>query len=85
MVQSRGSLNDKTEKANEVARAPVSMIKKEGDIIVAYGSKSKLWRDMSLRQAKQNWNTKYVDIVRSPVKDWRINSRSTRLEKLENW
>ena len=40
-------------------------IKKEGDIVVAPGSKSKLWRDMSLNRAIQNWNMKYVDIVRS--------------------
>ena len=55
-----GAENDWTGKANELVRSLVGIIKKEGDIIiVASGSKSKLWRDMSLKRAIQNWNMKY--------------------------
>ena len=58
--------NDKTQKANELVRAPVGIIKKEEDTIVASRSKTKLWTDMSFKRAIQNWNMKYVDTVRSP-------------------
>ena len=40
----RGAENDRTGKANELVRSLVGIIKKEGGIIVASGSKSKLWR-----------------------------------------
>ena len=66
MVQSRRAANDKTQKAKELVRALVGMIKKERDIIVASNSKSKLWRGLSLKRAIQIWNVKYVDIARSP-------------------
>ena len=49
-----GAESDKTEKANVFARALVGMIKKEGGINVASDSKSKLWRDMSLKRAVKN-------------------------------
>ena len=40
---------------------------REGDIIVASASKSKLWRDMRWNGAIQVWNMKYFDIfARSP-------------------
>ena len=44
----------------------MGLITKEGDTVVASDSKSKLWRDLSLKRAIQNWNTKCVDIARSP-------------------
>ena len=34
---------------------------KEGDIVVASDSKSKLWRDLRLKQAIKYWNINYVD------------------------
>ena len=34
-------------KANELVRSLVSTVKKDGEIIVAAGRLSKLWRDMS--------------------------------------
>ena len=55
--------NDKAERANEIVRTLVGIIKKR-DIVVATGSKSNLWRDMSLKRAVQNWNVKHVDVVR---------------------
>ena len=35
-------------------------LNKEGDILVASDSESKLWRDKSLKRAIKNWNVKYV-------------------------
>ena len=51
---------------NELVRVLVGLITKEGDIVVASDSMSKLWRDLSLKRATQKWNMKYVDIARSP-------------------
>ena len=66
---------DKKKKAKELVRALVgSITEEEGDIVVASDSKSKLWKDVDLKRAMQNWNMKYVDIARSPesAKAWRI-------------
>ena len=71
--------NDKTKKANELVSALVDQITKEGDIVVGSDSKSKLWRDLSLKRAIQNWNMKYVDIVRSPGSVLRVFTSSERL------
>ena len=60
-VQGRAA-NDKTKKANELVRIDGQMTK-EGDIVVASDSKSKLWGDLSWKRAKQNWNVKYVDVA----------------------
>ena len=38
----------------------------EGDTVVASDSKSRLWKDMSVKRTIQNWNMKYVDVARSP-------------------
>ena len=57
---------DKTKKAKEIVGALVGSIRKEGAIVVACGSKSKLWKDADLRRATQNWNMKHVDIVMDP-------------------
>ena len=46
--------NDRTEKANELTRSLVGTMKKGGDIIVISGSKSKLWREVSLKRSIQN-------------------------------
>ena len=54
-------------------------IKKEGDIIVASGSKSKLWRDMNLKRALQDWNMEYVDSPRSPGSAVSVFTSSERL------
>ena len=43
------------------------------------GSKSKLRRDMSSKRAIQNWNMKYVYIVRSPGSALRVFTSSERL------
>ena len=74
--------NDKTKKADELVRALVGQITKEGDIVVASDSKSKRRRDLSL---KREQHMKCIDIARSPrsalrdcspaVNDWRITSR----------
>ena len=56
---SGGGANDKTKKANERVRALVGLITKGGDIVVDTDSKSKLWRDMSLKRAIQSWNMKH--------------------------
>ena len=53
-----GAENDRTGKATELVRSLAGMIMKEGDIILASGSKSKLWKDMSLKRAIQDWNMK---------------------------
>ena len=71
--------NDRTGKANELVRSLLGIIKKEADIIVASGSKSKLWRDMSLKRAVQDWNMKYVDVARSPGSALRVFTSSERL------
>ena len=42
-----GAANDTTNNANELVRSLEGQMTKEGDIIVASGSKSKLWRDLS--------------------------------------
>ena len=73
-----GAENDRTGKANQFVRSLVGM-KKEGDIIVASGSESKLWRDMSLKLAIQDWNVKYVDVARSPGSKIRVFTSSERL------
>ena len=52
---------------------------KEGDIVVATDSKSKPWKDMSLKGATQNWNMKYVDLARSPGSALRVFTSSERL------
>ena len=74
-----GAANDKTKKANELVRALVGQVTKEGDNVAASGSKSKLWRDLSLERAIQNWNMKYVDISRSPGSALRMFTSSERL------
>ena len=38
---------DRTEKAKEIVRALVGSMAKEGDIVVASDSKSKLWKDVN--------------------------------------
>ena len=75
----------RTGKANELVRSVVGPIKKEGDIIVASGSKSKLWRDMSLKRAIQTWNMKYVDIARSPGSAIRVFTSCERLRDWRSW
>ena len=55
---SEGAENDRTMKANEIVRAIVGIINKEGDIVVASDSKSKLWKEKSLKRAMQNWDMK---------------------------
>ena len=44
----------------------MGQILKNGEVVVASDSKSRLWRDLSMRQAIQNWNMMYADIARSP-------------------
>ena len=50
---SDGAENDRNKKANEIVRVTVGSIVKEGG--VTSNSKSKLWKDMSLKGAIQNW------------------------------
>ena len=69
-----GADNDRAGKANELVGSLVTIVKKQGNIIVASGSKSKLWRDMSLKRAVQNWNVEYVGVVRNPGSAMRVTS-----------
>ena len=71
--------SDRTGKVNELVRSLVGIMKNEGDIIVASGSKSKLWKDMSLKRAIQVWNMKCVDIARSPGSAIRVFISCERL------
>ena len=52
---------------------------KEGDIVVASDSKSKLCKRMSLKRAIQDWNMKYVDVAGSPGLALRVFTSSERL------
>ena len=66
LSSSGGAENDRNKKVNEIVRASVGLEMKEGDNVVASDSKSKLWKDMSLKRARQNWNMKYVNVARGP-------------------
>ena len=77
----RGAVNDTTKKAHELVTALVGQITKDGDTVVASDSKSKLWRDLSMKRAIQNWNMKYVDIARSPGSVLRVFTSSEQLAK----
>ena len=58
-----GAENDRNKKVNEIARAFVGSITKEGDIVVAPDTKSKLW-----------WSPESALKECSPaVNDWRIS------------
>ena len=76
---SGGAENDRNKKVNEIVRAVVGSKMKEGDIVVAFDSKSKLWKDMCLKRAIQNWNMKYVDVARSPGSALRVFTSSEQL------
>ena len=76
---SGGAENDKNKKVNEIVRALVGSIMKGGDIVVASDSKSKLWRDLSLNRAIQNWNMKCINIARSPGSALTVFTSSERL------
>ena len=75
MVQSRGS----SERQDQESQSLVGQITKERDIVVASDSKSKLWRDLSLKRAIHNWNMTYVDIAMSPGAALRVFTSSERL------
>ena len=70
--------NDKTKKTKQIVRAFVGSTTKEGNIVVACDSESKLWKDVDLKRAMQNWNMKYVDIARSPESASRVFTSSER-------
>ena len=55
---------------------------KEEDIVDASSSKSKLWKDMSLKRAIQSWNVKFVDVVRSPGSALRVFTSKEPLAKI---
>ena len=57
----------------------MGQILKNGDVVVASDSKSRLWRDLSMRQAIQNWNMIYADIARSPESALRAFTRNEGL------
>ena len=59
--------------------ALVGSIIEEGDTVVACDSKSKLWKDVDLKGAMQNWSMKYVTIAKSPGSTLRLFTRSERL------
>ena len=44
----------------------MGQILKNGVVVVASDSKSRLWRDRSMRQAVQNWNMCMPTFARSP-------------------
>ena len=70
---------DRNKKVNEIVRALVGLVMKEGDIVVASDSKSKRRKDTSLKRARLNWNMKYVDVARSPGSALRVFTSSERL------
>ena len=78
MVQFRAA-TDRNKKADEIVSGLVGLVKKEGDIVVASDSKSKLCKHMSLKRAIQDWNMKYVDVVGSPGLALRVFTSSERL------
>ena len=61
-----GAEKGRNKKVSEMLRAIVGLMAKEEDIVVASDSKSKLWKDRSLKRSIQNWNMKYVDVARNP-------------------
>ena len=71
--------SDRNKKVNEIVRALVGSRMKEGGIVDASDSRSKLWRDMSLKRAIQSWNMKYVDVARSPGSALRVFTSKERL------
>ena len=68
MVQSRGTKN-----VCELVRALV-------DNVAAFGSKSKLWRDLRLKRAVQNWNMK----ICRHCEESRVSGGFTSSERLAN-
>ena len=52
---------------------------KEGDIVVASDRKSKLWKNISLKRAMQEWSMKNVNIARCPGSATRVFTSSERL------
>ena len=79
---SGGAENDRNKKVNKIVRALVGSIMKEEDIVDASASRSKLWKDMSLKRAMKNWNLKYVDVARSPGSALRVFTSSKRAAKI---
>ena len=71
---SGGAENDKNKRANEIVRAIVGSIVKEGNSVVASHSMSKLWKYMTLKRQIQNWNMKYVVVARSPGSALRVSN-----------
>ena len=97
MVKEKRDTNSEVQQDQESQRdceGFVGSMTKEGSIVVACDSKSKLWEAVDLKRAMQNWNMKYVDFVGSPESALRIFTSSGRLanqmningvwEKLEN-
>ena len=62
----------RTRKSIEFLRAFVGSTMKVGDSVVASDSKSKLWKDMSLKRVILFWNMKYVDVARTPGSALRV-------------
>ena len=59
MVQFRAG-HDRNKKANEIVSGLVGLVMKEGDIVDASDSKSKLCKHLRLKRAIQDWNMKYL-------------------------
>ena len=57
----------------------MGLMTKEEDIVVASDSKSKLWKDRSLKRAIPNWSMKCVDVARSAGSASRVFTCSERL------
>ena len=76
---SGGAEKDRNKEISEVVSAIVGLMTKEEDTVVASDSKSKLWKDRSLKRSIQNWNMKYVDVARNPGSALRVLTSSERL------
>ena len=73
--------NDRNKKVSEILRALVRLAMREGDTVVASDSKLKIWNDVSLTRAIQNWNKNCVGVARSPGSALRV---LTSIERLAN-
>ena len=65
--------NDRTKRANELVRALVGLITKEGDTVVASDSKSKLWGETHEFEAS---NTKLEHDICRHCEESRVNVES---------
>ena len=76
-----GAENNRNKKASEIVKAIVGSIMNEVDIVTMSDSKPKLWKDMSLKRAIENWNMEHVNVARNPGSALRVFTSSERLAR----